>query len=137
MIFVDTNIVIDVLEPDPRWRSWSVAQLIQAAEHSQPVASAVVVAECAGCFATLADLHAAFATFDLVIEDVPLEAMFAAGHAFRDYRRDGPAREKILADFLIGAHAQHRGARLITRDSRLYRRYFPALTLITPEIDHG
>lgn len=54
----------------------------------------------------------------------------AAGRAFQQYvarrrsqRDSGPRR--ILADFLIGAHALHRGFRLLTLDDRLYRAAFP------------
>jgi predicted nucleic acid-binding protein len=57
-----------------------------------------------------------------------------AGLAFKAYaarRRKhgdkGPRR--ILADFLIGAHAVRRKAPLLTLDDRLYRSVFPNLTL--------
>lgn len=59
----------------------------------------------------------------------------AAGRAFEQYvarrrnRRDaGPRR--ILADFLIGAHASHNGFRLLTLDDRLYRAAFPRLVIL-------
>ena len=135
MIFVDTNVVVDLLEPDPRWSGWSGERLAEAALHDRVVASTVVVAECAGRFGGLSELRTAFAALDIEIDDVPIEAMFSAGHAFRAYRRGGAVREKILADFLIAAHAVERRAALITRDTRLYRSYFPDLTLITPETD--
>ncbi len=62
-----------------------------------------------------------------------------AAHAYRDYaahRRQqkgdqGPRR--ILADFLIGAHAQGHGARLQTFDSGIYRRAFPELSVVQLE----
>jgi predicted nucleic acid-binding protein len=54
-----------------------------------------------------------------------------AGRAFEQYvacrrrqRDSGPRR--ILADFLIGAHAIEEGFRLLTLDDRLYRAAFPA-----------
>jgi predicted nucleic acid-binding protein len=43
-------------------------------------------------------------------------------------RDTGPRR--ILADFLIGAHACERGYRLLTLDDRLYRAAFPDLALV-------
>jgi predicted nucleic acid-binding protein len=59
----------------------------------------------------------------------------AAGRAFRTYverrktqRGTGPRR--ILADFLIGAHALQNGFRLLTLDERLYRAAFPRLVIV-------
>ncbi len=60
----------------------------------------------------------------------------AAGRAFQAYaerrrqQRDRGAR-RILADFLIGAHAQIRGYRLLSLDDRLYRAAFPTLKIET------
>jgi predicted nucleic acid-binding protein len=60
----------------------------------------------------------------------------SAGRAFRSYaerrrkQRDSGTR-RILADFLLGAHAAVRGYRLLTLDERLYRTAFPGLTVET------
>src|SRR5882724_1471577 len=60
----------------------------------------------------------------------------AAGRAFQSYaerrrkQKDSGAR-RILADFLIGAHALVGGHRLLTLDERLYRAAFPTLRLET------
>jgi predicted nucleic acid-binding protein len=60
----------------------------------------------------------------------------AAGRAFRTYagrrktqRGTGPRR--ILADFLIGAHALQNGFRLLTLDEGLYRAAFPRLVIVS------
>jgi len=37
----------------------------------------------------------------------------------------------VLADFLIGAHAQMRGYRLLSLDERVYRAAFPELKVET------
>ena len=61
-----------------------------------------------------------------------------AALAFRGYaqRRRAQAGDtgprRILADFVIGAHALHSGAALMTLDQRLYHVAFPALNLIIP-----
>jgi predicted nucleic acid-binding protein len=60
----------------------------------------------------------------------------SAGRAFQSYadrrrkQHDSGAR-RILADFLIGAHAQIRSYRLLTGDERLYRAAIPTLTIET------
>ncbi len=57
---------------------------------------------------------------------------YLAGQAFIRYRRAGGARRSPVADFYIGAHAAVSDLRLLTRDARRYRQYFPTLTLIAP-----
>jgi len=59
-----------------------------------------------------------------------------AGRAFQTYaarrQKEGPSRpRRILADFVIGAHAAHNGFALLTLDDRLFRAAFPRLSLIT------
>ena len=59
----------------------------------------------------------------------------AAGRAFQIYaaqRRKGKGSgpRRILADFLIGAHALRNGYTLLTLDARLYKTAFPRLTII-------
>ena len=60
----------------------------------------------------------------------------AAGRAFQQYvarrrkQRDTSPR-RILADFVIGAHALHHGFQLLTLDDRLYRAAFPRLPVLS------
>ncbi len=62
----------------------------------------------------------------------------AAALAFRGYAQrrraqpGDPGPRRIRADFLIGAHALHAEASLMTLDQRLYHVAFPALSLIVP-----
>jgi len=60
-----------------------------------------------------------------------------AARAFRTYaerrredRRD-PGPRRILADFLIGAHASAFATRFITFDSKVYKQAFPELEVVT------
>jgi predicted nucleic acid-binding protein len=66
-------------------------------------------------------------------EELPYEAAFLAGKAFRRYRQSGGTRRSPLPDFLIGAHAAIAGYQLLTRDVPRYRTYFPHLRLIAPD----
>jgi predicted nucleic acid-binding protein len=136
MILVDSNVVIDIIAADQDWRAWSDATIDRLqAEGEQLVVNLIVVAEVASNFDALPNLEATLDSID--IEVVPLngDVAFAAGQAVRAYRRLHRDRNAMLSDFLIGAHAQTLGATLLTRDTILYRTYFPDITLITPETD--
>jgi hypothetical protein len=68
--------------------------------------------------------------------ELPEQVWRSAGRAFQAYaerrrkQRDAGAR-RILADFIIGAHASVNGCRLLTLDDRLYRSSFPTLAIET------
>jgi len=51
-------------------------------------------------------------------------------HAGRRKRQRDSGPRRILADFLIGAHALQRGYRLLTLDDHLYRAAFPRLSIV-------
>lgn len=135
MIFVDSNVVIDLISPDQDWFGWSRDQISVLARSSDLVVNAIVVAEIAANFPSLDELEVALAHYDIEIVPLGDMAAFDAGQAFRRYRRAHRQRDAILSDFLIGSHAAALGAALLTRDAAIYRAYFPDLTLITPETD--
>lgn len=62
----------------------------------------------------------------------PSEAAFLAGKAFLRYRKGRGPKTSTLPDFFIGAHAAVAGLRLLTRDSRRYRTYFPSVDILAP-----
>lgn len=61
----------------------------------------------------------------------------AAGVAFQNYaarrrKQKGVEPRRILADFLIGAHALVNGYKLLTLDGGMYRASFPRLMIVEP-----
>ncbi len=127
---VDTNVLIDVATKDPDWFPWSSEQMRVALERGPLVISPIIYAELSPAYATIEELDNA--TAELLHEEIPWEAAFLAGHAFKDYRARGGQSRTPLADFYIGAHALVRGYALVTRDPRRYRTAFPRLAIISP-----
>ena len=130
--FVDSNVLLDLLDEDPGWMDWSAAMLAKAAEQGPVVINPLVFAETSVAFDTLEQLEEALPPSYFVREPLPWDAAFLAGQAFAMYRRRGGSRRSPLPDFYIGAHAAVRGYTLLTRDPSRYREYFPRLRIIAP-----
>lgn len=137
MTMVDTNVIVDLVTRDPDWYSWSLRALAEAQHKSKVTASAIVVGELAQRVSSRAECLTLLRSFGVEPDALGIWAGYRAGVAHRDYRAAGGGRDKILADFLIGAHAEVANVPLLTRDPRRYRRYFPDLKLIAPETEHG
>ena len=67
------------------------------------------------------------------LDPISEESAAVAGRLWRQSRRESRVpRERVIADFLIGAHALLQADVLLTRDRGFYRRYFTNLRLIDP-----
>jgi len=132
-MLVDTNILVDVLEADPEWADWSVAQLQSQAKVHRLLINPIIYSELSLTFSTFEALDAAIDQMDLRILEIPKPALFLAGKAFIKYRRHGGTKNNVLSDFFIGAHAAVSGMPLLTRDIQRYRTYFPSVKLVSPE----
>ena len=132
MLLVDTNVLVDVLQNDPQWAEWSIAQLRAQAQLHELVINPVIYAELSLSFSTFEALDRVLATMELVIHEVPRPALFLAGKAYLQYRRRGGGKAQVLPDFFIGAHAAVEGWPLLTRDASRFRTYFPSLEVVAP-----
>lgn len=129
---LDTNVLLDILTADPRWKAWSQRQF-RAAQAEGPVpVNPIIYAELAAHFEHTEDLDHFLRPGIFVRLPLPYEAGFRASRAFLDYRQAGGTRTSPLPDFYIGAHAEQAGFTLVTRDVGRYRTYFPKLKLVTP-----
>lgn len=134
MIFVDSNVLLDLVAPAGPWRKWSEA--ILSSVDAPLVTSRIVLAEIARQFISLEAERNFLSALAIELLDFPEEAAFRAGKAHAAYRTSGGTREAILADFLIGGHAASLRATLLTRDRARFASYFPELSLITPETEY-
>ena len=132
MLIVDTNVLVDVLEDDPDWADWSIAQLRAQAQVHELVINPIIYAELSLAFATVEALDTVVDQMRLTVAEVPRPALFLAGKAFMRYRSAGGRKSNVLSDFFIGAHAAVASCALLTRDVPRYRTYFPTVELISP-----
>ena len=130
---VDTNVLIDIAVRDPSWLQWSRRQLVLARERGSLLINQIIFAEFSMRYDTIDAVNAALPDDAFRREGLPWEAAYAAARAFGVYHARGGQREKVLPDFLIGAHAAIRGYAILTRDPTGYRRYFPGVELIAPD----
>lgn len=132
MILVDTNIFVDLWTDDARWGTWSATALAEAADTDSVAINPIIYAELSMGFAAAGELDAVLSDAGIRRLPLPYEAAWRAAQAYSDYRRRGGRRTAPLPDFFIGAHAEAAGLRLLTRDVRRIRTYFPAVELIAP-----
>jgi predicted nucleic acid-binding protein len=129
---IDSGVILDVVVGDPKHADASEIALRRVASEG-----ALVVGEC-----VLAEIRPAFSNDDfeqflddwnIVFEPSSRESSLLAGAMFQVYlRRRRAVSRRVVADFLIGAHALVTCDRLLARDRGYYRDYFAGLRIIEP-----
>ncbi|MGB5851313.1 MAG: type II toxin-antitoxin system VapC family toxin [Rhodanobacter sp.] len=132
MILVDTCVLLDVVQDDPHWGDWSQARLEHALGHGGLAINPVIYAEFSVWYDDMVLLEQTLTDFGVAFEELPHEALFLAGKAFRQYRARRGTRSSVLPDFFIGAHAAVREMPILTRDTTRFRAYFPGVALLAP-----
>ena len=127
---LDSSVILDVLVAGSPHADSSEALLRRALTEGKLVIGECVLAEIAPAFkdeATLAEFLA-----DWQVEFVPSSRASAilAGRNFARYLSRGGRTGRIVADFLIGAHAVFHADRLLARDRGYLRDYFAELTVL-------
>jgi predicted nucleic acid-binding protein len=135
VIFIDSNVVLDLITNDPTWADWSQQQLNAAGRADQLAINDVVYSEISVRYRQMVELDVFLDRIGIGLLPTPRSALFLAGKAFERYRAAGGMRTGVLPDFLIGAQAAVMSAPLMTRDPRRFRTYFPRIELITPSVN--
>lgn len=132
-VLVDSNVLLDILTDDPRWADWSAEQIEDLADRTSLVINPLIYAEISVGFERAEEVEEALPSEFFRREALPWDAAFLAGKSFLTYRQRRGNKRSPLPDFYIGAHAAVRGYRLLTRDPKRYRTYFPGLEILAPE----
>jgi predicted nucleic acid-binding protein len=133
---IDTNVLLDILVPDPEYFERSLQALEEAANAGSLVVCDLVYAELCVHFQHQTDCDQFLRQNDIRVEALTHEASFLASRLWRTYRQEGGKRTRILTDFLVGAHARVQASQLLSRDRGFYREIFRSLALVDPASPH-
>jgi predicted nucleic acid-binding protein len=130
---IDANILLDVLEDRREWAPWAVRQIMRLSNEGDLVINQIIYSEVSVPYDSME-------LFDDILnprwvrrEELPWQAAFKAGKVHQLYRAKGGQKLSVLPDFMIGAHAEFNVYRVLTRDPKRFRTYFPEVELVAPD----
>ena len=124
---VDTNVLLDLFRTDSPFHSRSREWLRRAYDRGAVIVCDLVYAELVPAFPSRISLDAALREIGAALSPVDSSIAYEAGLRWKQYRSSGGPRERIITDFLIGAHALATADSFLTRDLGVYSAYFPEL----------
>ncbi len=126
---IDSSVLLDILI-DNELAETSESAVLKAGQQGRLIISECVVAEIYP--AIKQDISEFLTDFGITFEPSNLETAQIAGKHFELYLKRKGNKKRVVADFLIAAHAFCFANRLLARDQGYFRDYFESLTVITP-----
>lgn len=152
-VAIDTNILFDILLPDPEYKDCSLSLILDYARTDKLIISEIVYGELASQFEEIETLKSFLNDANIFLENTTSDGLWIAARAWSEYTANRSndlqcnycgnyqkvncencgkiitPRQHIISDFIIGSHALDKADKLITRDRGFYRNYFKELVV--------
>lgn len=126
----DTNVLIDLFGDDPHYADQAQGWITAARNRGDVIICPVVYGELVPNFNSKSELDTRLRSIEVQLSPINDAIAYEAGRRWQRYRQAGGTRTRMIADFLIGAHALAAADTFLTRDRGFYRTYFPELSEI-------
>ena len=129
---LDSSIILDVLTGDARFADASEALVVQARAQGRLVICECVLAEVRPVLESDDAMRRLLEDWEIGFVPSSVDSALLAGRLFASHLKRGGKAGRVVADFLIGAHALLHADRLLARDRGYLRDYFAELQVCDP-----
>ncbi len=131
IVAVDSSALFAIFKNERAGGDW-LDLLLSLRSENQLASCDVVWSEVAPLFSSLEALAANMSAVGIAFSPLDEAAAFEAGRLFAGYRGRGGRRGRVIADFMVAAHALQQGGRLATADRDFMGAHFPRLKILHP-----
>ncbi len=126
---LDSSVILSIYKSEPAGLLW-LERLIALRKESRLVVCEIVVAETRPALPTDQAHLQQLEKLGVQFSPICFESACRAGQIHQAYRKSGGRRDRLVADFMVGAHALLQADQLATDDFGFMRKYFSPLKLV-------